>query len=379
MKRWNVRKLAALLLALSMLPSLLLLPTAAAGPTDYLVASVTYPVKGGQLTFNPNTGMIISCSEYVTVAEIPSEINGVPVTGIGEEAFAGTYQLKRLTIPDSVILIEDYAFDECYYLSSVVYTGTMEQWYEIYIGYGNECLKEADITFAGEGGGDPYDGGCGTDPYDGGSDPDPYDGGSDPDPYDGGSDPDPYDGGSDPDPYDGGDQQPSDPAGPNPFTDVKAEDYFYDAVQWAYYANPQITNGMDDTHFVPSSTVTRGQCVTFLWRSQGCPEPSTARNPFSDVPSGQYYYKAVLWAVEQGITNGTDASHFSPNQTLSTAHITTFLYRTLGIGSDGWYQEAANWATKQNLLLGMNLMVAPGVDCPRGAVVTLLYRQLGRA
>lgn len=95
MKQWNVRKLAALLLALSMLPSLLVLPATAAGPTAYLTADVNYPIKGESLTFNPNTGMITSCSEYVTVVEIPAEINGVPVTGIGEEAFANTYQLKR--------------------------------------------------------------------------------------------------------------------------------------------------------------------------------------------------------------------------------------------------------------------------------------------
>ena len=418
MKQWNLRKLAVLLLALSMLPSFPVLPTTAAGSVACLTADVTYPVKGGALSFNPNTGMITSCSEYVTVVEIPSEIDGIPVTGIGEDAFANTYQLKRLTIPDSVIIIENFAFDECYYLSSVVYTGTQDQWFEIYIGYGNNALTESNITFSGSDASDPYQGEGEVDPYSNFDETDPYaDGGNETDPYAGNDGLDPYvsgddgaspnggndaadpyaDGDDGTDPYAGndgldpttdgdedvpfsdGDTPTSGPAGPNPFTDVKVDDYFYDAVQWAYRSNPQITNGIDDTHFSPDSTVTRGQCVTFLWRSQGCPEPASARSPFTDVLSGQYYYKAVLWAVEQGITNGTDANHFSPNLTLSTAHITTFLYRTLGLGSDGWYQDAANWATRQNLLLGMNLMVSPSVKCPRGAVVTLLYRQLGKA
>ena len=164
--------------------------------------------------------------------------------------------------------------------------------------------------------------------------------------------------------------------GENPFTDVKEGDYFYDAVLWAFYADPQVTDGMTDTTFGPYLTVTRGQCVTFLWRAMGKPEPTTDKNPFTDVPADQYYYKAVLWAVEKGITDGMTDTTFEPNTTLSTAHITTFLFRTLGVGTDGWYQEAADWAVKEKLLDGMNLMVAPNVDCPRGAVVTFLYREL---
>ena len=165
--------------------------------------------------------------------------------------------------------------------------------------------------------------------------------------------------------------------GENPFTDVKEGDYFYDAVLWAFYADPQVTDGMTDTTFGPYLTVTRGQCVTFLWRAMGKPEPTTDKTPFTDVPADQYYYKAVLWAVEKGITDGMTDTTFEPNTTLSTAHIITFLYRTLGIGTNGWYQEAADWAATENLMEGTNLTVDPKVNCPRGAVVTFLYRELG--
>ena len=164
----------------------------------------------------------------------------------------------------------------------------------------------------------------------------------------------------------------------NPFTDVKEEDYFYEPVLWAFYHDPQITNGMTDTTFGPDLTVTRGQCVTFLWRAMGKPEPTLTENPFTDVPADQYYYTAVLWAVENGITNGVTETTFAPDMTLSTAHITTFLYRALDIGPDGWYQDAADWAAADHLLDGTDLTAAPGVNCPRGAVVTFLYREMAR-
>ena len=164
----------------------------------------------------------------------------------------------------------------------------------------------------------------------------------------------------------------------NPFEDIRESDYFYDAVLWAYYAEPQVTNGIDATHFGPASTVTRGQAVTFLWRAVGCPEPANKHNPFVDVPESEYYYKPILWAVEKGITKGTDDTHFTPHQTCSTAHILTFLYRTLGIGDNGWYEEAGAWAKDAGLLDGLTLAVSPEVDCPRADVVLFLYRQLAK-
>ena len=164
----------------------------------------------------------------------------------------------------------------------------------------------------------------------------------------------------------------------NPFVDIKEDSYYYDAVLWAYNSEPQVTKGVDETHFGPNKTVTRGQTVTFLWRAMGEPEPANSKNPFADVKKDDYYYKAVLWAVEKGITQGTDATHFSPDKTCSTAHITTFLYRTLEIGEDGWYEKAAKWAEDNGLLKDINKKVAPDVNCPRADVVTFLYRTVGK-
>ncbi|MBE6996654.1 MAG: S-layer homology domain-containing protein, partial [Ruminococcaceae bacterium] len=164
----------------------------------------------------------------------------------------------------------------------------------------------------------------------------------------------------------------------NPFTDVKQSDYFYDAVIWAYYAEPQVTNGIGGGLFGPNNTVKRCEAVTFLWRAVGCPEPTTTKNPFEDVKESDYYYKPVLWAVEKGITVGTDATHFTPEQTCSTAHIITFLYRTLNPGQDGWYAVAEGYARGKGLLDGLTLKVEPGVDCPRRDVVLFLYRAVGK-
>ena len=110
-----------------------------------------------------------------------------------------------------------------------------------------------------------------------------------------------------------------------PFTDIKADDYYYTPTIWA--VENEVTNGTAATSFSPERICTRGQAVTFLWRATGSPEPENQDNPFKDVQESAYYYKAVLWAVEHGITQGTDAFSFSPNHSCSRAHIVTFLYR----------------------------------------------------
>lgn len=157
-----------------------------------------------------------------------------------------------------------------------------------------------------------------------------------------------------------------------PFTDVDPSDNFAEAIAWAY--NNEVTTGTSNTTFGPMDSCTRGQVVTFLWRAAGKPEPKSSNNPFTDVSSSDYYYKPILWAVEQGITAGTSATTFSPNQTCSSAHIITFLYRAEGVGSDGWYEVAKNWATAEGLLRATGITVSPDETCPRGAVVTFLYR-----
>ncbi|MBQ2602721.1 MAG: S-layer homology domain-containing protein [Oscillospiraceae bacterium] len=143
---------------------------------------------------------------------------------------------------------------------------------------------------------------------------------------------------------------------------------------WAYYSDPQITNGTDKTHFSPDKEVTRGQAVTFLWRAMGKPEPETSDNPFSDVKEGEYYYKAALWAYEKGITKGTSKNKFSPETHLTTAHIITFIYRAVHEDANGWYEEAANWAATETLILeGTPRAVSDKVKCPRCDVVAFLY------
>ena len=161
----------------------------------------------------------------------------------------------------------------------------------------------------------------------------------------------------------------------NPFVDIYESDEYYNAVLWACYADPQITNGMDETHFGPQLTVTRGQAVTFLWRSQGCPEPSSLNNPFVDVPSTEYYYKPILWAVDKGITKGVDETHFNPMDTLSTQHMVTFLYRTVYPGKDGWDGDAAVWAADEyGRPFGVDIAVNNTTPCPRCRVVQFLYK-----
>jgi len=156
-----------------------------------------------------------------------------------------------------------------------------------------------------------------------------------------------------------------------PFSDVKADDYFAQAVGWA--RENGITSGTSDTTFSPDMTCTRSQVVTFLWRAAGCPEPTTANNPFNDVKTDDWYYKAVLWAVEQNITQGTSKTTFTPGRECSTAEILTFLFRSVGAGSNGYYEEAAEWAESLDLVFITGLTVDPTVPCPRKAIVSFLY------
>ena len=112
---------------------------------------------------------------------------------------------------------------------------------------------------------------------------------------------------------------------PNPFVDVSESDYFYEPVLWAVGKN--ITNGTDATHFSPAATCTRGQVVTFLWRAAGSPTPTSTTNPFTDVTPSDYYYNAVLWAVGKNITNGTSATTFGPDAGCTRGQVVTFLHR----------------------------------------------------
>ena len=170
----------------------------------------------------------------------------------------------------------------------------------------------------------------------------------------------------------------------NPFADVAEDAYYRDAVLWA--VENGITAGLTETMFGPSQTCTRAQMVTFLWRAAGSPAPIAAENPFKDVAEGAYYYDAVLWAAEQGITGGTSAGTFSPNATLTRAQTVTFLYRAAGspavsgsgfadVAADAYYADAVAWAADQGITSGTTPETfSPAQACTRAQIVTFLYR-----
>ncbi len=174
----------------------------------------------------------------------------------------------------------------------------------------------------------------------------------------------------------------------NPFVDIKYGAYYFSPVLWAVEHEPQITNGTDPTHFSPSATCTRAQVVTFLWRAAGCPAPAMTRNPFVDVKETAFYYKALLWAVEHGITNGIDATHFGPDKGCTRGQVVTFLWRAEQQPSPGssvnpfrdvqkgkFYYNAVLWAVENKITNGMSpTAFAPDATCQRGQVVTFLYR-----
>ena len=169
------------------------------------------------------------------------------------------------------------------------------------------------------------------------------------------------------------------------FVDVATGSYYEDAVDWA--VENGITKGTDDTHFSPDGICTRAQAVTFLWRAAGSPKPETRAMPFTDVPVGSYYYDAVLWAVENGITKGTSDTTFSPNMTCTRAQIVAFLWRSekspaagianpfADVKSTAYYADAVLWAVKENITKGTtSTTFSPNADCTRAQIVTFLWR-----
>lgn len=171
------------------------------------------------------------------------------------------------------------------------------------------------------------------------------------------------------------------------FHDVTRFDYFYDAVKWA--VDHDITSGTGRYTFSPDAVCTRAQTVTFLWRAAGSPRPVSTVNPFTDVHYGDYFYQAVLWAVENGITMGTSATTFSPDATVTRAQVVTFLWRANGqpaawnsgftdVSADAYYAKAVAWAVQNGITTGTGFGVfSPDAACTRAQIVTFLYRYLG--
>ena len=172
----------------------------------------------------------------------------------------------------------------------------------------------------------------------------------------------------------------------NPFTDVPEGEFYYKPVMWA--VENGITNGATETTYNPNGTCLRAQVVTFLHRAAGNPEPTSTRNPFTDVMTGDFFYKPVLWAVEKGITNGTTATTFGSYANCNRAAVVTFLWRAAGspepksttnpfvdVKTTDFFYKSVLWAVENGITNGVDAThFGPTADCNRAQVVTFLYR-----
>ena len=169
-----------------------------------------------------------------------------------------------------------------------------------------------------------------------------------------------------------------------PFVDVPTDEY-YDAIKWA--AKNAVTDGVDPVHFNPTGITNRAQMVTFLWKLAGRPEPTITECPFTDVKEGSYYYDAVLWAYENGVTDGTSETTFEPEKNMSRAEAVTFLWKYEGqpyvdyymemtdVDEEAYYAEAVRWALAEKITKGTGeTTFSPDGDCLRNQIVTFLYR-----
>ncbi len=184
--------------------------------------------------------------------------------------------------------------------------------------------------------------------------------------------------------------------GSTPFTDLpQAGHWAREAIEWAYNHNPQITSGTSATTFSPFTTLTRGEAMTFLWAAAGKPSPTSSNNPFKDVSSEKYYYTAILWAVENGITAGKAPDRFAPADPVNRAEMITFLWAFAGkpapsssanpfsdVSSSKYYYTPVLWANGAGIFVGNegdgNSKLQPKHACNRAYVVTYLYRYFTR-
>ena len=268
-------------------------------------------------------GMFENCTSLPQLT-IPGNVKS-----IGHADFNFCSKLSSIIIPSDVSAIDMYAFYSCDALTDVYYCGSQEQWAQIEISdNGNDPLKNATLHY----------------------------------------------------------NYVVEPE--SPFSDIQDPGaYYYDAVLWA--SKNDITQGVGNGQFAPDNACKRAQVVTFLWRAMGSPKPSSSDCPFEDVAAGSYYYDAVLWAVENGITTGTSSTRFSPNATVTRAQFVTFLWRAEGnpsysssnpftdLAADSYYYDAVLWAVENGITTGASKVhFAPSKPCTRGQVVTFLYRDL---
>lgn len=266
----------------------------------------------------------------VKTAVIPDSVKT-----IGILAFNGDSNLESVTIGSGISKIGTRAFNYCFKLSDVYYNGTGEQWDAVTIEDNNDNLQNAAFHYR--------EATAPTDPT-----------------------------------------KPDEPQTTS-FTDVPENAYYADAVAWAVENN--ITAGTSSTTFSPNDGCTRAQVVTFLWRAAGSPEVSNDA-AFSDVPAGQYYSKAVAWAIANNITAGVGNGKFAPNDICTRGQIVTFLWRYENspavygasfndVASSAYYAEPVAWAVANGITVGVgNNRFAPNDTCTRAQIVTFLYRDM---
>ena len=245
------------------------------------------------------------------------------ITKIKDHAFGDCRSLESIVLPDSIEIIEDNAFSGCTSLKTVYYMGSEEDWQKVIIEGTNEEIRGAQVVFDYE--------------------------------------------------------LPK-------FGDIKYTSYYADPVLWA--VENGVTKGTTEKTFSPSDICTRGQIVTFLWRAAGAPKPKSTSCPFKDVTKDKYYYDAVLWAVENGITAGTGKTTFSPSEPCTRGQIATFQWRAAGLPASkstscpftdvkktSFYYDAVLWEVENGITAGTSKTTfSPSKPCTRGQVVTFLYR-----
>ena len=177
---------------------------------------------------------------------------------------------------------------------------------------------------------------------------------------------------------------------PNPFVDVPEGKYYTNAVLWAYYHDPRITGGTDATHFSPNKECKREQVVSFLYLAHGKPEVHLTENPFTDVKPGKYYYDAVMWALENKITGGVSTDKFGVGKSCTREQVVTFLWNAAGkpestrtenpftdVKEGKYYYKAVMWALEQGITGGVTkTSFGVGKTCTRGQIVTFLYKAM---